>query len=228
MGITAHAPHFRPLSEEISIEIHNQSFNVCPIKLFFYPLHSKFSSYLHYSSCPYSIPSQLHRPTLGPWIENLFIRDFIKRPFKYFNGIIPLFVQWSDYHLHFKSEINKDTNNRFTEEEIFRNVTSILRKNVLYMVISQANYGIRFLTTSHPNILIFSAGGEGDIPIPLIKGELAFRETDRGTFPKIDVGFYGTIDHGHRKKSLDSLSALLKSSPYSYRMGPSRTWIDDM
>ena len=137
-------------------------------------------------------------------------------------------MQWSDYHLHYKTEINKKTNSKFTEEEIFRNVSSILRKNVLYMVVSQANYGISFLSTRHPNVLIFSAGGEGDVPIPLIKGELSYRETNNATFPKYDVGFYGTIEHGHRKKSLDSLKSLMINTPYTYSMGPSKTWIDDM
>jgi hypothetical protein len=111
---------------------------------------------------------------LGPWIENLFIRDFIGKPFAYFQGIIPLFVQWSDYHLHSKRMINPATKSLYTEEEIFQSVSDVLRKNVLYMIISQANYGIEFLMTKHPNVLIFSAGGEGDVPIPLIKGELPF------------------------------------------------------
>lgn len=110
----------------------------------------------------------------GPWIENLFIKDFIGKPFTYFQGVIPLFVQWSDYHLHMKRIINPATTKPFTEEEIFLSVSKILRKNVLYMIVSQANYGINFLMTKHPNVLVFSAGGEGDIPIPLIKGELPY------------------------------------------------------
>lgn len=115
---------------------------------------------------------------VGPWIENLFIDDFIKRPFTYFNGIIPLFVQWSDYHLHYKHIINPETHLKYTEEEIFRNISSVLRNNVMYMVVSQANYGIEFLMEKHPNVLIFSAGGVGNVPIPLIKGELAYKSPE--------------------------------------------------
>lgn len=100
------------------------------------------------------------------------------KPFTYFNGIIPLFVQWSDYHLHYKRLTNPKTSQEYTEEEIFETVSSALRNNVLYMVVSQANYGIQFLMDKHPNVIIFSAGGEGNVPIPLIKGELVFRPAD--------------------------------------------------
>ena len=97
------------------------------------------------------------------------------------------------------------------------------------MVVSQANYGIKFLMDKHPNVIIFSAGGEGNVPIPLIKGELPYVEAEKGgQFPKYDVGFYGTIDHGHRRKMLDTLKALLDQSQYSYRMGVSKTWVEDM
>lgn len=102
------------------------------------------------------------------------------KPFNYFNGIVPLFVQWSDYHLHFKRLNNPRTGRKYTEEEIFEVISTVLRKNVLYMVVSQANYGIEFLMTRHPNVIIFSAGGEGNVPIPLIKGELGFKEAVAG------------------------------------------------
>ena len=179
-----------------------------------------------YLLSPYSLHPCSY--TTGLWIENLFIKDFIDKPFKYFNGIIPLFVQWSDYHLYFKRVLNKKTNRLYTEEEIFQNVTSILRKNVVYMVVSQANYGIKFLMDDHPNVIIFSAGGEGNVPIPLIKGELPFIEAEKSIFPKYDLGFYGTVDHGHRRKMLDTLKALLDKSTYTYKMGVSKSWVEDM
>ena len=36
----------------------------------------------------------------GPWIENLFIDKFIGKPLSYFGGLIPLFIQWTDIHVH--------------------------------------------------------------------------------------------------------------------------------
>ena len=141
--------------------------------------------------------------------------------------MIPIFVQWSDYHLNYRSGISKPQREK-TEMELYKPISDKFRKNVLYVVISQANYGIDFLRLNYPNVLIFSAGGEGDIPIPLIKGDLGFIPINSTIFPKYDVGFYGSIDHGHRKKLLDHFKLLLDDSKYTYKLGPSKTWIEDM
>lgn len=169
----------------------------------------------------------------GPWIENLFISHFIGKPFSSFNGIVPIFVQWSDYHLNYRASITSEREREKTEAELYSRFLSKIRKNVLYVVISQANYGLSFLR-KFSNILIFSAGGEGEVPIPLIKGELPFVEVDWSLYPKYDVSFLGSIDHGHRKKVLDNLIRLLDNSKahteekYNYLMGPSKTWEEEM
>jgi len=156
----------------------------------------------------------------GPWIENLFIKEFIDKPFAYFNGLIPLFVQWSDYNLH------HHTTDGWPEERVFRPLVAALRRDVLYVAVSQANYGLSFLTATHPNVLVMNSGGEGNVPIPLIKGEIPYQPIDPTMFPRYDVGFFGSIDHGHRKKLLDSFKALLDTTTtFRYRMGPSKTWV---
>ena len=164
----------------------------------------------------------------GPWIENLFIEYFIGKPFSSFNGIVPLFVQWSDYHLHYRGSVTSKNGREKSESELYLPFTSKIRKHVLYVVISQANYGLGFLARKYPNVLIFSAGGEGEVPIPLIKGELPYAEIDPATFPKYDVSFLGSIDHGHRKKVLDNFIRLLDGTEYRYKMGPSKTWEKEM
>ena len=164
----------------------------------------------------------------GPWIENLFIEYFIGKPFSSFNGIVPLFVQWSDYHLHYRGTITSKKIKEKNEAELYLPFTSKIRKHVLYVVISQANYGLGFLAREYPNVLIFSAGGEGEVPIPLIKGELPYTEINRSIFPKYDVSFLGSIDHGHRKKVLDNFIRLLDGTDYKYKMGPSKTWENEM
>lgn len=157
----------------------------------------------------------------GPWIENLFIKEFIDKPFAYFNGMLPLFVQWSDYNLH------HHTTDGLPEARVFQALTDALRSDVLYVAVSQANYGLSFLAHTHPNVLVMNSGGEGNVPIPLIKGEIPYQPVDSAIFPRYDVGFYGSIDHGHRKKLLDSFKALLDvTTTFRYRMGPSKTWVE--
>lgn len=58
-------------------------------------------------------------------------------------------------------------------------LTSWLRKDVIYLVVSQDDQGIgSALAASFPNILVFSAGGFGHIPIPLISGEAVLLVVD--------------------------------------------------
>lgn len=64
----------------------------------------------------------------GPWIENYFIHRFIHKPIQFFGGIIPLFVQWSDYS---SAEGNWDI--------LFEDLRRVLRKDVIYCLVSQAN-----------------------------------------------------------------------------------------
>ena len=71
---------------------------------------------------------------------------------------------------------------------------------------------------------------KGNIPIPLIKGEIPYHPIDyTKPFPKYEIAFFGSIDHGHRKMLLDNFVRLLKAeTTYSYKIGPSKTWVEDM
>jgi hypothetical protein len=66
----------------------------------------------------------------GPWIENWFINSFVDKPLEYFNGLIPLFVQWIDNHL-----LNK-------LKEIENELNKVLRKDVIYFAVSQGDNGL--------------------------------------------------------------------------------------
>lgn len=97
----------------------------------------------------------------GPWIENFFIDKFSLKPLSYFGGIFPLFVQWSDYGLMYRN---------ISESVLFAELRAALRPNILYITVSQSNHGLKFLMKSDPNLIVMSAGGDGNIAIPLIKG----------------------------------------------------------
>ena len=102
----------------------------------------------------------------GPWIENYFIKNFINKPLRYFNGFIPLFVQWSDYkNIHKKYS---------TDVSMFNYIKHNLRPNVIYFTVSQANHGLAVFKESRPNVLVLSSGGVGNIAIPLLKQQLEY------------------------------------------------------
>ena len=154
----------------------------------------------------------------GPWVENHFIDHFMSRPLQSFGGMIPLFVQWVDIHVH--EMLTKKP--KYKQSILFRKLEKLLRPNVLYVTVSQDDEGIGALQRRFPNILTLSAGGYGHIPLPLIKGELLYREIPRATGNddmdmrrqfRWDVGFVGSRDtHPLRSEMIGEVRCLAKGS----------------
>ena len=117
----------------------------------------------------------------GPWIENAFINSFISKPLKEFGGFFPLFVQWSDYKNLHKSYS--------TDVSMFDALKHVLRSDVIYLAVSQANHGLAVFKEYRPNILVLSAGGVGNIAIPLLKKELDYIDFNISEF-KYHIGKY--------------------------------------
>lgn len=151
----------------------------------------------------------------GPWVENHFIETFLEKPFLYFNGFIPLFIQWVDLML----------NNKLPYvAEILR---QILRPNVLYIAVSQSDTGLSYITERHPNILVISSGGYGHIPIPLIKDELPIVGVPEKF--KFDISFCGNTKQWGREKILNDIEAEAKRlSISSYIVRWSKTWYTEL
>lgn len=125
-----------------------------------------------------SVPQQLppHRGSAGytgKWVENHFIDSFLGRPLRSFGGMFPLFVQWSDYQLRHKRKHD------FRDVSMFQELKQFLRHDVIYVAVSQANYGLLALSHSHRNVLVLGANA-GHVAIPLIKGEVPLRVAGPG------------------------------------------------
>ena len=100
----------------------------------------------------------------GEWLEQHWIKQFSQLPLSEFGGYVPLFVQWADYYVHYSNHYN---------EKILDKIVPVLRKDVLYVTVSSADPGILGLSVKYSlenisNVLVFSAGGVGHIPIPLL------------------------------------------------------------
>ena len=165
----------------------------------------------------------------GPWMENHFIERFSSLPLSAFRGLIPIFVQWTDIHVHYfmkDKEKGKDNGkdkgilssasaspmpNLPTETflTLHKQIQAMLRPNVLYVAITQDDQGLFKMTDIMPNVLSMSAGGYGNIALPLIKGTLPYDElpvpivgtgTGKGNeelrYWMNEVGFYGSLRQG--------------------------------
>jgi hypothetical protein len=167
---------------------------------------------------------------MGPWIENYYIEHFFGRNLSYFNGFIPLFIQWTDLHV---ADINRKEM-RYNDtvvpiyKEVLQRIASLLRPDVMYLTVSQDDQGIfSQLAFLRPNILSLSAGGFGHIPIPLIKGELNYTEAPK-TF-EWDVGFFGSLrPRLSRSTILSEIERTLQKEHMKFRIAPSNAWEHDI
>eukprot|EP01041_Mallomonas_annulata_P013410 gene13410-28441_t len=97
------------------------------------------------------------------------------RGFQVINGrvtmesLIPLFIQWVDIHAN---EFMMLDTNIPPYKSLFSTSEGILRTGTLYIAVSQDDEGISRLQQKFPNVISFSVGACGHIPIPLIKDEI--------------------------------------------------------
>ncbi|KAJ1440256.1 hypothetical protein B484DRAFT_153623 [Ochromonadaceae sp. CCMP2298] len=152
----------------------------------------------------------------GPWIENMFISKFMHLPLHRYRGMIPIFVQWIDSQI-LRGRLFGNLNNA---------LNGVLRPNVLYLAISQGDAGLSFIGTSHPNILVMSAGGFGHIPIPLIKGELPLQPHPENF--DFDLGFYGNPRQHPREEMLPFLRQRSGEMGLKYNQAQGGDWLHDM
>jgi hypothetical protein len=164
----------------------------------------------------------------GPWIENLWIENFASKPLSYFGGLIPIFVQFVDIHVHSFMRMGPINNAAYKQlyHELGVDLKALLRPNVLYMAVSQDDESITFedLFKTHPNILTLSAGGFGHIPIPLVKGIMNYKPVDinQPNSYKYKSGFYGAPQNGnHRQNLLTSMENEFKAVnvPFNFHFG---------
>lgn len=166
----------------------------------------------------------------GMWIENYWIEQFIDKPLSYFNGYIPLFVQFVDIHVNGMGRKKGEVYDIPDWKGLIEILVPLLRPNVLYLAVSQDDCGIfEKMHQSRPNVLVLSAGGYGHVPIPLIKGEMAWNGPKKMDEFEIDVGFFG---HPHPRLSRNRMISDIKASAQNHKMvvkyAQSPDWIQNM
>jgi hypothetical protein len=152
----------------------------------------------------------------GPWIENIFITKYMSKPLSFFNGLIPLFVQWIDTDIVSKREFNNL--NAF--------LSQALRPNVLYMAVSQGDIGLGKCGTEHPNILALACGGYGHVPVPLIRGEIPWVEPPLKY--EQDFGFFGNARQSSRPDMLKIVKETAEGLNMTFKSGHGPSWKQDM
>ena len=169
-----------------------------------------------------NLPAHVWSDYNGPWIENYFISNFIGKPLSYFNGLIPLFIQWVDIQVN-EFTTKNDSIPRY--ESLMAHMHRILRSDVLYVTVSQSDSGLSYRKKNFNNILVLSAGGYGHIPIPLIKGELNY--VSPPSIFENDIGFYGKV-RGRRQRDIliRKIAFLVIGMNLKYNINMTALWRD--
>jgi hypothetical protein len=109
-----------------------------------------------------AVKAHAHAGYAGPWVENVWIATFAQRPLAEFYPYVPLFVPWTDVWKAGAASYG----------DLAALLGGMLRPDVAYVTVSQNARGIpanALEKWSIPSVLVFSAGGYGHIPIPLLK-----------------------------------------------------------
>lgn len=133
-------------------------------------------------------PPHKYQGYQGPWIEDFFYKYWATNSIKSHFTYLPIF--WTDFFLH--SQVHKYSPKEF--EKISHQITHILQQVILpdhlYFTVLEYDHPIWDWHQFPKNVLVFSAGGSGDIPIPLLKGSPQFRCPPKEIF----VSFMGRLD----------------------------------
>lgn len=97
----------------------------------------------------------------GPWIERYFYTTFKQNGWKFDRLYLPIF--WTDYYWEHGFD--------HPHAAIGQYLAQHLQADQSYFTIVQNDDGI--LENLPENVLVFGAGGEGDIPIPLLNANLS-------------------------------------------------------
>ncbi len=173
----------------------------------------------------------------GPWIENVWISKMWAevlatradgKPLKATFGVhIPLLFPWVDLWVNANPEPYQ------YPREFKTLLRSVLRRNVLYVTVSQNDLGILgrqgsdFMQSELRNILVFSSGGYGHIPIPLLKDSvqscMSRDVRSRGLFMSFS-GTVGTAPHHLRERMRAAITRHGNEQGVPIFDGSSRHW----
>jgi len=169
----------------------------------------------------------------GPWIENRWILQFsveATRTIKetgdlkvVFGPYIPLFIPWVDLWLNANPT-------PFQYPRGFVNaLKDVLDPNTLYVTVSQSALGIRANEVSPggiQNILVFSAGGNGHVPIPLLKSVVPTCPRTNIYVRRYFLSFAGSLENGAyiRHKMKDIAQNFTKGS--ALFVGQTSDWLN--
>ena len=147
----------------------------------------------------------------GPWLENAWIARWRDQPKEAFGGRVPVFAQWTD------AVFLRGTDDA-TDAVIAASIEALkaaMRPDVAYVTVSQHSLGLRVLDAGLAdlkNLLVLSAGGAGDVALPLVADGITRPFDDGGEFTaallprKYTFLLCGRATHAVRRRIADIIA----------------------
>lgn len=196
----------------------------------------------------------------GPWIEQYWMEVFKTHRHriesndlawfrKTFGGAIPIFAQWTDCSNHGIGLGSRHCDHNDQQRQsckVIDALRKILRPNVAYVTVAQHDCGIigswcnwngfhvpisPILKHTTHNIFVFSAGGYGHSPIPLIMGHRQTESVHQPANRMYNISYVGTVGHAPRlfRENLGKwLGKFAKRNNETIFYGRSDKWVSVM
>jgi hypothetical protein len=133
-------------------------------------------------------PSHRYQGYAGPWIEDYFLSHWLQHSADSALGYLPVF--WTDIFLHAQTHrFTPGQYDRF-QRELRRLLDVTLAVPRCFFTLLEYDHMIWDWHLFPRNIAVFSAGGWGDVPIPLLKGSPPYTCPPK----EIPLSFVGRID----------------------------------
>lgn len=142
------------------------------------------------------LPSGSYAGYAGPWIEEIFA-NATRRPLHSWYPLVPLFAEWTNVCCSQSLAAISRSN------EVHKLFQQHLRNDVIYVAVTQHDMGapgpwlLNF--TLYRNTFIFSGGGWGNVPIPLIAGRTPRIPLEARRDRHIVASFIGKLYHGREQ-----------------------------
>ncbi|MBD2452895.1 exostosin family protein [Nostoc sp. FACHB-87] len=125
----------------------------------------------------------------GPWIEDFFYEYWVNNHLRKHLTYLPILFDSFFFH----SQVHKYTPRQF--KYIYSQMLQVLQESIhpdkiYFTILGMYDFPIWDWHNFPKNVLVFSAGGGGDVPIPLLKGSPEFKCPTK----EILVSFMGRLD----------------------------------
>ncbi len=143
---------------------------------------------IHPVAEPLLPPSYEYQGYRGPWIEDFFLRHWLREGAR--TKLVYLPILWTNFYQFSQLQVFFPDQHAAIESDVDRILNEEIDPGKRYFTVLGYDHPIWNWHRFPRNVIVFSGGGWGDVPIPLLKGSPAFSCPPKD----LRVSFVGRLD----------------------------------